>query len=122
MPAISADSIAEGDIHWIAAGVELLPRCRSWETTAGRLTPQAWACEALEDHYQVAEADDTRTNPPIVGRGTPSRDTGPVSPVTEAHKTGNGREPGRRRSRGSGRGRGELGGPAAHRPGRPAPP
>jgi hypothetical protein len=116
MPAISADSIAEGDIHWIAAGVELLPRCRSWETTAGRLTPQAWACEALEDHYQVAEADDTRTNPPIVGRGTPSRGT---SPVTEAHKTGNGREPGRRRSRGSGPGRRELG-PAAHRRSRPA--
>jgi putative transposase len=31
----------------MSSGVELPPRCRSWATTTGRLTLQAWACEAL---------------------------------------------------------------------------
>jgi transposase len=31
----------------MSSGVELPPRCRWWVTTAGRPTPQAWACEAM---------------------------------------------------------------------------
>jgi putative transposase len=38
----------------------------------------------------VAGADDTRTNPTIVGDGTPNRGTRMVSRVTDAYETGNG--------------------------------
>jgi putative transposase len=45
----------------------------------GQAHAAAWACETSEDHREVAEADDTRTDAPIVGRGTPSRGTGDAS-------------------------------------------
>ena len=42
----------------------------------GQARATAWACEALEDHREVAGADDTRTKPgPSAGGGTPSRGT-----------------------------------------------
>jgi putative transposase len=40
----------------------------------GQAHALAWACEAPEDHREVAGADDTRTEP-ASGRGTPNRDT-----------------------------------------------
>jgi putative transposase len=47
------------------------------------------ACEALEDHREVAGADDTRTNP-HVGGGTPNRGTSRRA-STDAHRTGDGK-------------------------------
>jgi putative transposase len=43
----------------------------------------AWACETLQDHREVAGADDTRTEPDR-GRGTPNRGTSRRA-VTDAH-------------------------------------
>src|SRR6266511_541067 len=68
----------------MSSGVELPPRCRTWATTAGRLALQVRACEALEDHREVAGADDTRTKPRLwqPGGGIPSRGTSQGAPQT----------------------------------------
>jgi putative transposase len=52
----------------------------------GQAHAAAWACEASQDHREVAEANDTRTNPPTQ-RGEESRTgiPGTVSPSTDAH-------------------------------------
>jgi len=54
----------------------------------GQAHASAWACEALQDHREVAGADDTRTKPDR-GRGTPNRGTS-RRVVTNAHQSGNG--------------------------------
>jgi len=49
----------------------------------GQAHASAWACEAPEDHREVAGADDTSTEPGR-GRGTPNRGTNQRA-VTDAH-------------------------------------
>jgi putative transposase len=49
----------------------------------GQAHASAWACETLQDHREVARADDTRTEPDR-GRGTPNRGTSQRA-VTDAH-------------------------------------
>jgi putative transposase len=49
----------------------------------GQAHVSAWACEALQDHREVAGADDTRTEPDC-GRGTPNRGTSQRA-ATDAH-------------------------------------
>jgi putative transposase len=49
----------------------------------GQAHAPAWACEAPEDHCEVAGADDARTNPRM-GGGTPNRGTGRRA-LTTAH-------------------------------------
>ncbi|HZD37830.1 MAG TPA: IS607 family element RNA-guided endonuclease TnpB [Actinomycetes bacterium] len=57
----------------------------------GQAHADAWACEAPQDHRQVAGAADTRTDPPQASRRrrTPIRGTSERAPVS-AHRTGNG--------------------------------
>src|SRR4029450_8709835 len=51
----------------MSSGVKLPPRCRTWPPRraihGGQAHVQAWACEALQDHREVAGACDTRTEP-----------------------------------------------------------
>jgi hypothetical protein len=54
----------------------------------GQACAQAWACEVLEDHREVAGANDTRTEP-HPGERTPSRGTSRRVP-TSTHGSGNG--------------------------------
>ena len=49
----------------------------------GQAHASAWACEALQDHREVAGADDTRTEPDR-GQGTPNRGTSQRA-ATDAH-------------------------------------
>jgi putative transposase len=41
----------------------------------GQAHMRVWACEAPEDHREVAGASDARTDPGLAGRGAPSRGT-----------------------------------------------
>jgi hypothetical protein len=52
----------------------------------GQAHAEAWACEAPEDHREVAGAGDTRTKPRLwqPGGGTPSRGTSQEA-LTNAH-------------------------------------
>jgi putative transposase len=50
----------------------------------GQAHALAWACEAPQDHHEVAGADDTRTKP-LPGRGTPSRGASSQRALTDAH-------------------------------------
>jgi putative transposase len=50
----------------------------------GQAHPAGWACEAPEDHREVAGADDVTTDPSVGGGGTPSRGTSQRA-LTNAH-------------------------------------
>jgi hypothetical protein len=72
--AVDGKADADGDVQRGGVAAPVPHVAAQAASHGGQAHAQAWACEALQDHREVAGACDTRTDPTI-GRGTPSRGT-----------------------------------------------
>jgi len=74
---------ADGDVQRGGVAAPVPHVAAEVATHGGQAHAQAWACEASQDHRQVAEAHDTRTDPPILEARNPEQGYQPAS----AHNT-----------------------------------